>query len=94
MSLLRAGHEVRLVRDERLDQRGNVRRAVLQVGGIEHQDAPPGGVGAGLERVGDAPPAAVSDDPDEGMLGGELVQHVAGAVAAAVIDDDDLTGVG
>ena len=92
--LLGAGHEVRFVRDDRLHQCGNVGRPILQVRGIEHEDAAAGRVGAGLEGVGDAAPAAVGDDPDEGVLGGQLVQHVGGAVAAAVVDHDDLAGVG
>src|SRR5437879_1028424 len=94
MSLLGAGHEVGLIRDDRLDQRRNVCRPILQVGGIEHEDAPAGRVGAALEGVGDAPPTAMRDDPYEGVLGGKLVQHVGGAVAAAVVDHDDLAGVG
>ena len=94
MALLSASHEVGLVRDDRLNEPGDVRRPILQVRRIEHENPSPGSVRPGLERVSDAPPAAVGDDADEGMLGGELVQHVGRAVAAAVVDDDDLAGVG
>src|SRR6266700_1373397 len=93
VSLLRPRHDVRRSRQDRRHEAGDVGRAVLQVRGIEHQDVPPRRLGAGPERVRDATLAAVRHDPDERMLGRELLQRVRRPVAAAVVDHHHLDGV-
>src|SRR6266704_4819738 len=94
VALLRPGDHVGRVVENRLHEAGNVARAILQVGGIEHEDAAAGGVGARREGVGDAVLAAVRHHPQEGVLGREVAQHVRSAVTAAVVDHDDLTRIG
>src|SRR4029077_1525223 len=93
MALFGAGDDVGRVVEDRLHQRGDVAGAVLQVRGIEHQDAAAGGFAARSQRVGDAALAAVRDHADKRMLGRELAQRVGSSVAAAVVDDHDFTAV-
>src|SRR5207302_54351 len=93
MSLLGTGDDVGRVIEDRLHQGGDVTGPVLQVGGIEHEDAAAGGVAPRRQGVGDAALAAVRDHPDERVLGRELAQRVRGGIAAAVVDDHHFTTV-
>src|SRR3989441_97399 len=94
VALLCAGDHVGRVVEDGLHEVGNVARAILQIGGIEDEDPAPGGVGAGREGVGDAALIAVGHDPQERVLDREVAQRIRGAVSAAVVDDDDLAGIG
>src|SRR3989449_11506398 len=80
---LRAGDHVGRVVENRLHEAGNVARAILQVGGIEHEDAAAGGVGARSVRVGDAVLAAGRNHPQKGVLGLWVHEHVWGAVTGS-----------
>src|ERR1041385_2502171 len=93
MTLLRTGDHVRRVVEDRLHQARNVPGTVLEVGGIEDEDAATRGRSARREGVRDASLAAVGHHAHEWMLGRDLAQRVGGPVAAAVVDDDDLAGI-
>src|SRR5947209_11703972 len=68
-------------------------RSVLQVGGIEHQDAAAGGVAPRCQGVCDATLAAVRDHAHERVFDRELAQRLGGGVAAAVVDDHHFAAV-
>src|SRR5258706_290311 len=64
-ALLRPGDQVRLARENRRDERGDLAGKELEVGRIEDEDAPTGGQAGGAQRLGDALPGAVARDAQE-----------------------------
>src|SRR6266542_3852206 len=92
-ALLRARHDVRLPRQDGVDECGNIRGQVLQVRRIVDQHAAAGDVGPGLQGVGDAALRAVGDDPHERVLGGEVLEQLRRPIVTAVVDDHQLDGV-
>ena len=84
----RAVDDARLAPHDRRQQLGPVLGVVLEVG-VLHQDEVAGHVGeTGADGRALAPVGLVHDDAHGAV--GELAEHVAGAVGAAVVDDDDL----
>ena len=92
MPLLGPGDHVGLASEDRGHQRGDIRREILQVGGIEDEDVAARHVTRRAEGVGDATLDPVLHNPQERIALGELLEHLGTVVAAAIVDDDHLAG--
>jgi hypothetical protein len=88
-ALLRAGDDVRGAVENRPDERGHVFREVLQIGRVEHEHIARRGIGGAAQGIGDAALPPMRHDPQEGILGAELVEHRPGVVTGTIVDDDD-----
>ena len=84
----RAVDDLRLAPEHRVQQLGPVLGVVLEVGVLHEHEVAGDVLEPAADRGALAPVALVGDDAHGAV--GELAQHVAGAVGAAVVDDEDL----
>ena len=77
---------------ELVEEAGDLGGVVLEVGVEGEDDVASGGLEAGGEGGGLAEVAAEADGADAGVGGGEPADGGPGAVAAAVVDEEELEG--